>query len=104
MQVRFDAGVASAHASKATGRADSLTGLTSGAGAQDISAAYGVMCQFLAPNFMDMADAMDEALESVRSQIASAASGLTSGTQNMADVDVETDTDFGNLRGNVEGL
>ena len=28
MQVRFDAGVASAHASKATGRADSLTGLT----------------------------------------------------------------------------
>lgn len=104
MQVRFDAGVASAHASKATGRADSLTGLTSGAGAQDISAAYGVMCQFLAPDFMSMADAMDEALDGVRSRISSAAGGLTAGTQDMADVDADAGAGFENLQGNVEGL
>lgn len=104
MQVRFDAGVASAHASKATGRADSLTGLTSGVGAQDISAAYGVMCQFLAPDFMSMAGAMDEALESVRSHISSAAGALTSGTQDMAEVDVDAGASFENLQGNVERL
>ncbi len=64
---------------------------------QDISAGFGIMCSFLAPNFLDVASAVDEALRVTRDRGDTISGALGEGVTSLRQVDDDAAAGFFHL-------
>lgn len=100
----FDADTATQHVSRVTSETTGLTGVVSGAASTDISKAFGIMCSFIATDFMAMADAVTDGLATVQSNLEKANQAMTTTIASFVEDDAtsgQTTTAVGGAMGEV---
>lgn len=97
MRVTFDQESADRHRNRVSATSSSLGQAASKVTGRDVSAGFGIMCSFLAADFVDVASAVDEALRTTRGRVDSSASALGQGVTDMAGVDDDAAAGFSHL-------
>lgn len=97
MRVTFDQGTADRHRNNVMGTSGDLAQAASSVAGQDISAGFGIMCSFLAPNFLDVASAVDEALRVTRDRVDTISGALGEGVTSLRQVDDDAAAGFSHL-------